>query len=122
MHVCKTDFNTLQSLFFSVAPYNVDIMGDTTYSQGNQLLLNCSSEGGPQLEYTWLFSGSVIANTNTLTITNVNTSHGGEYTCNVTNDAGYDSDTVTVYSELFVDQIKLHKLFYCLMVVTYLNF
>ena len=122
MHVCKTDFNTLQSLFFSVAPYNVTIMGDTTYSQGNQLLLNCLSEGGPELEYVWLFSGSVIANTNSLMIDNVNTSHGGEYTCNVTNDAGYDSDTVTVYSELFVDQIKLHKLFYCLMVVTYLNF
>ena len=76
----------------------------TTYSQGEELQLSCLSEGGPELEYTWLFSGNVIANTSTLTIDNVNTSHGGEYTCNVTNDAGYDSDTVTVYSELFVDQ------------------
>ena len=82
-------------------------MGDTTYSQGNDLLLNCSSEGGPQLEYAWLFSGNTIANAsnNTLMIDNVNTSHGGDYTCNVTNDAGYDSNTVTVYSKLFVDQI-----------------
>ena len=71
------------------------------YSQGEQLMLNCLSEGGPELEYTWLFSGSVIpnANTSTLVINNVNTTRGGDYTCNVTNDAGFDSDMITVYSK-----------------------
>ena len=60
----------------SVAPYNMTIMGDTLYNQGEQLQLNCSSEGGPVLEYTWLLSGDMIpnANTNTLTINNANTS------------------------------------------------
>ena len=79
-------------------------MGDNTYTQGQQLQLNCSSKGGPQLEYTWIFSDDVIPNqnTNTLTIDNVNTTHGGNYTCNVTNDAGVDNDTVIVYSELLV--------------------
>jgi len=64
-------------------------------------MLNCLSEGGPELEYTWLFSGSVIpnANTSTLVINNVNTTRGGDYTCNVTNDAGFDSDMITVYSK-----------------------
>ena len=72
------------------------------YSQGEQLMLNCSSEGGPELEYTWLFSGSMIpnANTSTLIINNVNTTDGGNYTCNVTNAAGFDSDMITVYSKL----------------------
>ena len=69
------------------------------YSQGEQLMLICQSDGGPQLEYTWIFSGSEISNNQILTIDNVTASNGGDYICNVTNDAGYDSDTVTVYSE-----------------------
>ena len=97
-------FSTLPSLCFSVAPFDVVIMGDNTYTQGQQLQLTCSSEGRPQLEYTWLFSDDVIPNENnsTLTIDNVTTTDGGDYTCNVTNDAGVDYDTITVYSELLV--------------------
>ena len=69
------------------------------YPQEEQLVLNCSSEGGPELEYSWIFGSNEIANTPALTIDNVNASNGGDYTCNVTNDAGYDSDTITVYSK-----------------------
>ena len=96
-------------LFYSVAPYNVAIMGDNTYSQGEQLELNCSSEGGPELEYTWTFSGSVIDNSSMLTIANVTTSNGGEYTCSVINDAGPNMETITVYSKFFVNTL-LHVL------------
>ena len=86
-----------------VAPYNVSITGDNLYNQGDQLELNCLSEGGPVLEYTWLLSSDIIdnVNTSTLTINNVNTPHAGDYTCNVTNNAGTDNYTVTVYSKLF---------------------
>ena len=88
----------------TVAPYNVTIMGDNLYNQGEQLQLNCLSEGGPVLEYTWIFSDNMIpnANTSTLTINNVNTTHAGDYTCNVTNDAGTDSDIITIYSKLLL--------------------
>jgi len=71
----------------------------------------CSSEGGPELEYSWLLAGSIIANAstnNTLIIDNVNTSHGGEYICNVTNNAGYNSSTITVYSELLYRYMYMH--------------
>ena len=76
-------------------------MGDNLYNRGEQLQLNCLSEGGPVLEYTWLLSGNTIpnANTDTLTINSVSTTHAGDYTCNVTNDAGTDSNTITVYSK-----------------------
>ena len=85
----------------TVASYNVTIMGDNLYNQGEQLQLNCSSEGGPVLEYTWFFSGDTIsnANTSTLTINSVTTTYGGDYTCNVSNSAGTDSYTITVYSK-----------------------
>ena len=80
----------------------MNIKGDYLYSQGDQLQLNCLSDGGPLLEYTWLHSGNIIQNGNSdvLIINNVNTTHGGEYNCNVTNDAGYESNSVTVYSKL----------------------
>ena len=84
-----------------VAPYNAVVMGDNLYNQGEQLRLNCTSEGGPVLEYTWIFLGNIIPNasTNTLIINSVITTNGGNYTCNVTNIAGNASNTITVYSK-----------------------
>ena len=89
---------------YTVAPYGVSITGDNTYPHGSQLQLHCLSEGGPQLEYSWsrtnTFSNDTTTNTNNLTISNVTTLDGGNYTCTVTNDAGSSSNTVTVYGEL----------------------
>ena len=82
-----------------VAPYNVSITGNIMYSQEEQLILECHSEGGPQLNYTWIFLGKEIASTATLTIDNVNASNGGNYTCNVTNSAEFESHAIIVYSE-----------------------
>ena len=91
--------------FNSVAPYDVIITGDNLYNQGEQLQLNCMSEGGPALEYTWLLSGEKIDNATidngngTLVIEDVSTTDGGDYTCNVTNNAGYQSNNITIYSK-----------------------
>lgn len=100
-------FNTLQPLGFPGPPYNVVIMGDNFFSEGDQLQLNCFSEGGSALEYIWLLPGntSISTNTSTLIIYNITASDGGDYTCNVTNDAGHESSTITVYSELLYTYI-----------------
>ena len=87
------------SFTYVVAPYNVSIIGNNIYAQGEQLMLYCLSEGGPELEYSWVFEGNNIANTPNLAINNVNATNEGDYTCNVTNDAGYEIDTIIVYSE-----------------------
>jgi len=88
---------------YTVAPYYVNIMGDNTYENGDLIELNCSSEGGPDLEYSWsrtnMFSATTTTNTSTLTISNLATVDGGDYTCTVTNDAGTSSSTITVNGE-----------------------
>ena len=81
-------------------------MGNPLHSQGNQLTLNCTSEGGPQLRYIWVFLGNIISNSSMLIIDNVTTTDGGNYTCTVTNDAGSSDAIVTVYSKLFIITIN----------------
>ena len=79
-------------------------MGDNKYSQGEQLQLSCSSEGGLELINTWSFSDDIIDNVKTsmITIANLTTFNGGDYTCNISNHAGFHSKTITVYSKFFV--------------------
>jgi len=81
-------------------------MGDNTYDNGSQLELTCSSEGGLDLAYNWSRMMNDFDNetatgidTNNLTIDNVATVDGGDYTCTVTNDAGTSNYTITVYGE-----------------------
>ena len=87
-------------LYALVAPYNVKIIGIRRYQYGSAIELTCTSEGGPLLDYSWIFSDTVIGNDAVLNITGAAVSVGGDYTCNVTNDAGYNSSTTTVYGEL----------------------
>ena len=98
----QTVQNCIESciIFYTVSPYDISITGNTTYPHGSQLQLKCLSEGGPQLEYSWSSPNSSYTTINNLTISNVTTLDGGNYTCTVTNDAGSSSNTVTVYGEL----------------------
>ena len=87
------------------------------YPYGSDIELNCTSEGGPQLEYTWIFSNSTIDSDAMLNINSAAVTDGGDYTCNVTNNAGFSSNTTTVYSELIskivVKGLLFRKLFLC---------
>ena len=82
-----------------VVPYNVEITGMRRYSYGSDIELTCTSEGGPQFEYNWMFVEQEVGNYSMLNISNANASNGGDYTCNVTNVAGYATNTTMVYSE-----------------------
>ena len=88
----------LYILCILVAPYDVNIIGIRRYPFGSGVELNCTSEGGPQLEYSWIFSNCTVDNDSMLMRDGI-VANGGNYTCNVTNNAGFDSSTTTVYSE-----------------------
>ena len=97
----------MATVFLAVAPLVSMISDSQTYGRGDDVTLNCSSLGGPRVSFQWQFEGLDIdgENSDTLLLNNVNASHGGEYTCVVSNRAGNDSDIVSVFiSPYFVTQ------------------
>ena len=69
------------------------------YPYGSDIELNCISEGGPQLGYSWMFLDKPVGNYSVLNFSNATVSNGGNYTCNITNAAGYATNTTTAYSK-----------------------
>lgn len=90
-----------------MAPFNVTINGSTMYEYGDTLELKCTSEGSPELHYSWsresssgkMFPVYTTINNNTIIIPNLAISDGGSYTCTVSNEAGNFSVTTTVSIE-----------------------
>ena len=84
-----------------MAPFNVTIYGLTLYEFGDTLELNCTSEGTPELNYSWsretrngsMFPVGTAINTNAIIINNLAISDAGSYTCTVSNEAGIFSAT-----------------------------
>ena len=71
---------------------------ETASIRGN-VAFSCSAQGGPDNEYQWQYDGVVLMDeTNTtLTIDDIRAGNGGNYTCVVSNAAGSDSATATLY-------------------------
>ena len=63
----------------------------------------CTSGGGPNT-YQWEKDGTVLdgETSDTLTLVNVNASFGGDYTCTVSNTAGNESASITLYVEPYI--------------------
>ena len=112
-----------------MAPFNVTINGSTLYEYGDTLVLNCTSEGSPELQYSWsretssgnMFPAHTAINNNTIIIYNLAIRDGGSYTCTVSNEAGNFSVTTTVSVDgkllymliiMFIMNIRLIDIFY----------
>ena len=67
------------------------------FSRGENVSFNCTSKGGPNNIYSWAKSGENIANDSVLTLTGIDATSGGDYTCTVNNLAGNDLATTTLY-------------------------
>ena len=70
-------------------------------SFGSNITFNCTSQGGPNNQYKWthLQTGNILSYHPLLTVSSVSFDDGGEYECNVTNEAGDGSDQSVLNSE-----------------------
>ena len=64
---------------------------------GSNTTFNCFAMGGPQNIYRWMMNGETIGNESTLLVNDIDASSGGSYTCLVSNAAGNDSASITLY-------------------------
>ena len=82
---------------------SVDVTPDTINTTiGSNVLLNCSSLGGPDNRYRWIHvtTGAIAGNASQLSLNLTSATQFGEYQCIVTNDAGSDNDSSTINSKL----------------------
>ena len=70
---------------------------DQVFTHGENATLTCISMGGPNNVYQWEKDGNVVATDDILTLMDIDASSGGIYTCTVSNLAGNDSATTTLY-------------------------
>ena len=67
------------------------------FSQGNNSVLICTAFGGPSNIFLWKMNGNIIGNDSMLEVMDIDASSGGVYTCTVSNAAGSDSASTTLY-------------------------
>ena len=84
------------------APHDVMITSDSNIDLNidDIVILMCISSGGPNNTYKWVKDSEVILDSetsDTLTLIIANGSSGGNYTCTVSNVAGSDSASTTLY-------------------------
>ena len=78
---------------------------DMVFRRGQTVSFNCAAMGGPNNVYIWEKYGEIVANESVLTLMDIDASSGGDYTCTVSNLAGNESATTTLYVEpYFVTQ------------------
>ncbi len=77
---------------------SVSIVWDIeTYFLGDNTTLSCTSLGGPNNSYTWLYNEEVVGFGPALKLTNISADNGGAYTCIAANNAGNDSAVTDLY-------------------------
>ncbi len=59
--------------------------------------LICNAMGGPNNSFQWKMNGTIISNDSELNLIAIDSSYGGNYTCTVSNAAGTDSSSTTLY-------------------------
>lgn len=89
----------------SVSPINM------VFERGNNATFDCTAQGGPGNTYQWQQNGTNLDNETmqTLAITQITVNNGDEYTCIVTNVAGNDSASTSlfVYPEITQDPVNV---------------
>ena len=77
----------------------IDATPSNILRHGDNVSLTCSARGGPENVFQWQKNGEDLPGENqtTFQLTLVSATDGGEYTCVVSNAAGNDSTSITLY-------------------------
>jgi hypothetical protein len=67
------------------------------FNQRNDTTFICDALGGPNNTFQWQMDGNIIGNDSMLEVMDIDASSGGLYTCTVSNAAGSDSASTTLY-------------------------
>ena len=70
---------------------------DIVSSLGDSVTYICTAMGGPDISYQWEINGTIVGNDSVLYLVAIDASYGGNYTCTVSNVAGTDSASTTLY-------------------------
>ena len=93
-------------LLISVSPDKVEVtaLPSDIANFRDKVVLTCTNLGGPNNTYIWLKDGQEVDDEtgSNLTLTRVNSTHGGEYTCVVTNSAGRENKTVILNIQPYI--------------------
>ena len=92
-----------------------------TIIEGENVTLQCNATGGPLLNISWSFKGSVImtnagfGNILPLKLVNVNRNAGGDYRCDVRSRVGINTSTSTL--NVYCKYIYLIIPFWCVVLL-----
>ena len=75
----------------SVDPFN------QAFDHNMNVTFTCSAKGGPDNTFQWERDGVIVSNEANFTVTQIDATDGGNYTCTVSNAAGNDSNTTTLF-------------------------
>ena len=84
---------------FSVSPLGSVVTDPVINARiGDTVVLNCGAKGGPNNQFTWTYlpSNEVITTEQAVEIKNMTELNGGDYVCNVSNEAGFEESTTTI--------------------------
>lgn len=86
-------------ILFTVSPEGSAVASPSILisSLGDTVRLTCTAMGGPNNTFQWVKNGITAGNDSVLDLMTVNASYGGDYSCIVSNAAGADSASTTLY-------------------------
>ena len=78
------------------------VVSDNVSSRGSNVTFDCRASGGPNNSFTWTKGEVIVGTKSSLLVTDVDASSGGDYRCIVSNVAGSDAATATLYINPYI--------------------
>ena len=88
---------TFHLSYFITVPASIQSIQNRTITKGNSITLSCIAAGTPPPMVSWVkVSSGHRVYSNLLALTNASRNEAGEYRCEVSNECGNASETITI--------------------------